>query len=78
MPTIAIDPQFFDDRFSMAIGEVFRSRPHAFIVGGITLMLAIQVLSLGFISLQNKRYFEETFHLATNIYKNVKPSEKNE
>jgi len=66
MPQISIDPQFVDDRFSMAIGQVFKARPHAFIVGGITLMLAIQVLSLGFLSLQSKRYFEELFHLGTS------------
>jgi hypothetical protein len=69
MPTIHIDPQVFDDRFSMAIGAVFKARPHAFFVGGITLMLAIQILSLGFLSLQNKRYFEELFHINTSIFK---------
>jgi hypothetical protein len=40
------------------------------------LMLAFQILSLGFISLQNKRYFEETFHLSTNLYKHLKALEK--
>lgn len=67
MPQVQIDPQFVDDRFSIAIGMVFKARPHAFIVGGITLMLAIQILSLGFISLQSKRYFEELFHLDSSI-----------
>ena len=76
MPQIDVYSGFFDERLSMAIGQVFRKSPHAFIVGGITLMLAIQVLSLGLISLQNKRYFEETFHLATNIYKHTKSSER--
>lgn len=66
MPQISIDPQFIDDKFSMAIGQVFKTRPHAFIVGGITLMLAIQILSLGFLSLQSKRYFEELFHLGSS------------
>jgi glycosyltransferase involved in cell wall biosynthesis len=69
MPTLHIDSQVFDDRFSMAIGSVFKSRPHAFFVGGITLMLAIQILSLGFLSLQNKRYFEELFHINSTILK---------
>jgi dolichol-phosphate mannosyltransferase len=67
MPTIQIDPQYFDDRFSQAIGYAFQKRPHAFIVGGITLLAAIQVLSLGFISLQKKRYFEELYHLNSSI-----------
>jgi len=69
MPSIHIDSQVFDDRFSMAIGQVYRARPHAFFVGGITLLAAIQVLSLGFISLQNKRYFEEMFHISSSILK---------
>lgn len=67
MPSIDINPEFFDDRFAYAVGEVFKSRPHAFIVSGITLMLAVQILSLGFISLQSKRYFEELFHLESNL-----------
>ena len=69
LPTIHPDPQYFDDRFSQAIGYVFQKRPHAFYVGGITLVSAIQVLSLGFLSLQNKRYFEELFHINTSILK---------
>ena len=75
MPTIQIDPVYFDDRFSKALGLVFHQRPHAFFVGGITLLAAIQILSLGFISLQNKRYFEESFHINTAIYKILKTLE---
>ena len=75
MPTIHLDPVYFDDRFSKALGLVFQQRPHAFLVGGITLLAAIQVLSLGFISLQNKRYFEESFHINTAIYKILKTLE---
>lgn len=71
MPHIVIDPQFIDDRFSMAIGQVFKTRPHAFIVGGITLLLSIQILSLGFLSLQSKRYFEELFHLSSSVFRRV-------
>ncbi len=71
MPQIIVDPQFIDDRFSMAIGQVFKARPHAFIVGGITLLLSIQVLSLGFLSLQSKRYFEELFHLNSTVLQQV-------
>lgn len=74
MPTIQIDQVYFDDRFSKALGYVFQQRPHSFFVGGITLLAAIQVLSLGFISLQNKRYFEESFHISTSVYNKIKPS----
>lgn len=69
MPTIQFDPEYFDDRFSMAIGQVFQKRPHAFFVGGFTLLLAVQVLSLSLLSLQSKRYYEELFHLSSSICK---------
>ena len=74
MPTIQIDPVYFDDRFSKALGSVFQQRPHAFFIGGITLLAALQILSLGFISLQQKRYFEELFHISTSLTKK-KPEE---
>ena len=76
MPTLQVAPEFIDDRFSQAIALVFQKRAHAFFVGGITLILAVQILSLGFLSLQNKRYFEEIFHLGTSIYKNTTSKEK--
>jgi len=69
MPEISVETSYFDDKFSYAIAQVFRERPHSFFVGGFTLLAAIQVLSLGFMSLQSKRYFEEIFHLSTNILK---------
>ena len=39
-----------------------------FLAGGL-LIVAIQLLSLGFLSMQNKRYFEEIFHLGTTIHR---------
>ena len=60
-PEISIDPQFIDDKFSLAIARVFRERPHAFFVGGFTLVVALQFLGIGFSSLQSKRYFDELF-----------------
>jgi len=59
----------FDDRFSAAVGAAYNQSPHAFIVGGITLLLAFQLFSLGILALQNKRYFEELFHLGSTVYK---------
>jgi glycosyltransferase involved in cell wall biosynthesis len=57
-----------DHRFSAAIAEAFKISPHSFIVGGVTFVISIQLLSLGIIALQNKRYFEELFHLGSSIY----------
>ncbi len=56
-------------RFGVAMAEAFKLSPHSFIVGGISLVVAIQLISLGILSLQKKRYYEELFHLSTNIYK---------
>ena len=53
--------------FSQSLARQFRKNPQSFIVGGITFLAAIQFLSLGFLSLQSKRYFEELFHLGTSL-----------
>ena len=55
--------------FSESLALQFRKNPQTFIVGGITFIAAIQFLSLGFLSLQSKRYFEELFHLGTALKK---------
>ncbi|MEO6813899.1 MAG: glycosyltransferase family 2 protein [Ginsengibacter sp.] len=53
--------------FSASLALQFRINPQSFVVGGITFIAAIQFLSLGFLSLQSKRYFEELFHLGTAL-----------
>jgi glycosyltransferase involved in cell wall biosynthesis len=53
--------------FSEAVSRAFAGAPHTFIVGGISLVLAIQLLSLGILAAQSKAYFEETFHLGTGL-----------
>ena len=55
--------------FSISLAKQFAKNPQSFLVGGITFLAAIQFLSLGFLSLQSKRYFEELFHLGTSIKK---------
>ena len=59
----------FGYRFSDAIAAAFIQSPHSFIIGGFCIIVAIQMLNLGILSLQKKRYFEELFHLQTMIYK---------
>lgn len=58
--------------FSESLALQFRKNPQSFIVGGITFIAAIQFLSVGFLSLQSKRYFEELFHLGTSFKKRKK------
>jgi glycosyltransferase involved in cell wall biosynthesis len=49
----------------LAVAKAFGVAPHAFFIGGMTLMLAIQLFSLGILSAQNKSYFEELFYLGS-------------
>jgi len=56
-------------RLSAAVAMAFQQAPHTFIIGGISLMLSIQLVSLGILSLQSKKNFEELFHLGTEVYK---------
>lgn len=62
----------FSSRLSDSIGTAFRISPHAFIVGGIALLVAIQLISLGLMSLQKKRYFEELYYLNTTMHKDLR------
>jgi glycosyltransferase involved in cell wall biosynthesis len=62
-------PINYDNLFSYSLTMQFQRNPQTFLVGGITFLASIQFLSLGFISLQNKRYFEELFHLGTSLKK---------
>lgn len=62
----------FRERLTMSVSEVFRQRPYSFVVGGTTLIISIQLLGLGFLSLQKKRYFDELFHLNSAILKRTK------
>jgi glycosyltransferase involved in cell wall biosynthesis len=70
-PYLSVKNNYFDDRFSMAVSKVFNERPHAFLVAGFLLIVALQFLSIGFLSLQNKRYFEELFHLESSLKKKI-------
>jgi glycosyltransferase involved in cell wall biosynthesis len=66
----AMDPSIgsINYRFGISLGEAFQTSPHSFLVGGISLIVAIQLISLGLLALQKKRYFEELFHLGSTIH----------
>jgi len=66
---VTVQGRYFDDHFSAAVATVFSERPHAFFVGGISLILCFQFISLAILSLQNKRYYEELFHLTSRMLK---------
>jgi glycosyltransferase involved in cell wall biosynthesis len=67
---MALEPSF-----STSLAAQFRKNPQSFILGGITFIASIQILSLGFLSLQSKRYFEELFHLGTSLKKQDEKTE---
>jgi glycosyltransferase involved in cell wall biosynthesis len=67
--TILVHEIQTDSPFSYSLAVQFKKNPQSFLVGGITFLAAIQFLSLGFLSLQSKRYFEELFHLGTSLKK---------
>jgi len=56
--------------FTEAFAVAFKEHPHTFIFGLLSLMLSIQMMSLGVISLQSKKYYEDLYHLGTTIMKN--------
>jgi hypothetical protein len=61
-----------DAKITVAIRMAFQAAPYSFVVGGIALMIAFQLLSLGTIALQSERYFKELFHFDTNLYRELK------
>lgn len=66
---VAIYPEMVVDYthpINAAIAQVFRARPQLFFFAGICLVLALQFFGIGFLSLQNKRYFDELFHINSN------------
>jgi glycosyltransferase involved in cell wall biosynthesis len=51
-----------------AVARAFAQAPHTFFIGGMMLMLAVQLFGLGVVSVQSKNYFEEMFYLNSAIY----------
>ena len=75
MKGINVQNSLAENAFSVSLALQFNKNPQTFLVVGITFLAAIQFLSLGFMSLQSKRYFEELFHLGTAIVKRIKKNE---
>ena len=68
----------FDHLLSAAIAKAFQESPHSFLVGGFALLFSVQLMSLGALSLQGKRYYEEIFHLGSMLYRNNRMSKNPE
>jgi hypothetical protein len=52
---------------SAAVALAYTRYPHTFIVGLLSLMLAMQLIGMAMLSLQNKKYFDELFHLGSTL-----------
>jgi glycosyltransferase involved in cell wall biosynthesis len=59
------------DRASQALAIAYRNFPHTFIVGLLSLMLGVQLFSLGVAALQAKAYFEELFYLGSTLRRDL-------
>ncbi len=51
--------------YEKAFAMAYERYPHTFVTALLSAMLTIQLLGLGIITAQNKRYFEELFHLGS-------------
>jgi glycosyltransferase involved in cell wall biosynthesis len=60
-------------RSAVAVADAYAQYPHTFIVGLLSLMLAVQLVSLGILALQSKSYFEEIFHLGITLRRDTGP-----
>jgi glycosyltransferase involved in cell wall biosynthesis len=60
-----------DGRVTDAFARAYELRPHSFIVGGISFVVAVQLFSLGVLAHQSKRYFEELYHLGIGLNRRV-------
>jgi hypothetical protein len=60
-----------DHRLFDAFAVAWQLRPQTFIIGGISFVVAVQLISLGVLAGQSKRYFEELFHLDSHLLRQL-------
>jgi hypothetical protein len=60
---------------TVAVAMAYQAFPHTFIVGLLTLMLAVQLTGMAMLSLQNKKYFDELFHLGSVVLRNQREAQ---
>jgi len=69
-----VPPDVATDSVSWAVASAYRDYPHTFIVGLLSLMLSVQLISLGILALQSKSYFEEVYYLGTTTSRPQDPA----
>jgi glycosyltransferase involved in cell wall biosynthesis len=60
-----------DHRVTDAFAAAWALRPQSFVIGGLAFVVAVQLISLGVLATQAKRYFEELFHLQTRSLRGI-------
>ncbi len=60
---------------SAAVGLAYTRFPHTVIVGLLSLMLSMQLSGMAMLSLQNKKYFDELFHLGSTLLRERREAE---
>lgn len=61
----ALDQLPQDASYTAAFALAYQQYPHTFVFGLLTAMLAVQLVGLGILALQNKQYFDELFDLGS-------------
>lgn len=61
---------------SAAVGLAYSQYPHTFIVGLLSLMLSMQLIGMAMLSLQNKKYFDELFHLGSTLLRERREADR--
>lgn len=56
-----IDPGGIDGRLTNGFAHAWKLRPQTFIIAGFSFIIAVQLITLGVLAAQAKRYFEELF-----------------
>jgi glycosyltransferase involved in cell wall biosynthesis len=65
-----LPPQSRDATEAFALA--YANHPHTFIVALLSLMLSLQLIGLGVVALQSKRYFEELYYLGVSVRRSIK------
>lgn len=74
IPARAID---IDATKGDVLAQAYNNYPHTYLVGFASIILSVQLLSLGFLSLQNKRNHEELYHLNSTKFDALKKTMEN-
>ena len=65
-------------KITHAIQLSYEAAPYSFVVGGVALMIAFQLISLGTLALQSERYFKELFHFNTTLYRRLQQTDRSD